>query len=112
MDDLRIYSTALDDDTIKAIACGSQENPRFRTCDGLLGHWPFNGDTLDISSSRWHGTPNNSAIVENLFVSGPWPGEAALRLDGVDDLVQLPTRRFGGALSICADVKFDRFNSE
>ena len=101
----------LDATTIKNMACGPDSSLHFSSCNGLLGHWRMEGDLLDSSVNRWHGTAVAAPIFGNLFTSGRTLGSKALRLDGVNDYIQLPGRQFGGALTLCAHVRYDAFTS-
>ncbi len=54
----------------------------------LIGHWPFDGDLLDVSGKENHGTFVGG--VAPMFVDG-WDGtpEGAVQFDGLDDFVDV-----------------------
>ena len=59
MDDLRIYNRVLDSDDVKEIF----DNSTSANVDGLVGHWPFNGNLDDVSGNE------NNAVVTGPVVS-------------------------------------------
>lgn len=104
-DDFRIYSRVLTPAAIKALYCSAKDG---LACSGLLGHWRFEANALDSSPARWHASVIGAHPL-NVYTRSYVDGEYALRFDGLDDYAVLPSRMLGGALSICAAMRFDSF---
>lgn len=85
--------------SISTLACAAHA----QTCTGQVGHWRFDGDTLDSSGLANHGvffgsTPN--------YVTGK--SGQALELNGTSDFVRVensPSLNPTGAMSLAAWVK-------
>jgi hypothetical protein len=73
IDDVRIYDHALSEAQIKRLA-GERKS--------LVGHWPLNGNTEDVSGFGNDGTPSNITYTSGLF------GNAAT-FNGTDSLINI-----------------------
>lgn len=74
-----------------------------QSCSGQVGHWRFDGDTLDSSGLANHGVFFGSAPVYVTGIAGQ-----ALELNGTSDFVRVanhPSLNPAGALSLAAWVK-------
>eukprot|EP00045_Choanoeca_perplexa_P011519 m.122795 g.122795 ORF g.122795 m.122795 type:complete len:1136 (+) comp15659_c0_seq1:11-3418(+) len=118
MDDIRFYNYALSTNNVKELLCRGKPEV---DCIGLLGHWTFEQDTMDVSGAGWHGAvrnPGRHASAQDLFSSDAKQGGHSLRLKNVgstkgDDgmYMDLGAKSFEGAFSYCAWVKFESFLS-
>lgn len=88
IDDLRIYNRVLDESEIKELYDSHQES----FIDGLIAHYPFNGNANDESGNNNHGTVNGATLVEDRFGNE----NSAYAFDGVDDRIQLDESAING----------------
>ncbi len=56
--------------------------------DGLVAHYPFNGNANDASGNGNDGLPANGA---HLTTDRTGQGDSAFEFDGVDDFIQVTT---------------------
>jgi len=62
-------------------------------CIGLLGHWTFEQDAMDVSGAGWHGAVRHAARVDkakDVFTTDAKQGRYSLRLTNI------PSIRGGG----------------
>ena len=86
----------------------AQNIPSYVPKDGLVGWWPFNGNTNDESGNGNHGTVNGATLTSdrNGIVN------SAYSFDGVDDFIstKLINSSIDITISIWVKVKTDRFS--
>lgn len=88
LSDVRVYNRALGSDELSAL----YQQGRPASIPGRVGHWPLgadhiaSGDVLDVSGSGDRGTMTGGVTTD---IDSPTGG--ALRFDGVDDEVHIPT---------------------
>ena len=111
VDNLQIWGRALDDDEVVALwnAGKGLEKASGELAEGLIGHWPFDGNLRDVGGRDRHGTGKNSPG----FGKGQF-GEA-LELNGDNQYVLLggkPTDYTPGSGSITLSLWFsaDKFD--
>ena len=85
VDNLQIWSRALADSEVGTLWHGGKGTAKVagNLTNGLVGHWPFDGDFKDVSGNGRHGTAKNSPP----FVTGKI-GQA-LDLNGEDQYILL-----------------------
>ncbi len=111
VDNLQIWGRALDDDEVVALwnAGKGLEKASGELAEGLIGHWPFDGNLRDVGGRGRHGTGKNSPG----FGKGQF-GQA-LELNGDNQYVLLggkPTDYTPGSGSITLSLWFsaDKFD--
>ena len=111
VDNLQIWGRALDDDDVVALWNGGKglEKASAELAEGLIGHWPFDGNLRDVGGRGRHGTGKNSPG----FGKGQF-GQA-LELNGDNQYVLLggkPTDYTPGSGSITLSLWFsaDKFD--
>ncbi|WP_066633133.1 LamG-like jellyroll fold domain-containing protein [Labilibacter marinus] len=77
LDDIRFYSRALSQNEIS--------NLYNETNDGLIAHYPFNGNANDESGNNNHGTINGATLTDDRFGKP----NSAYDFDGNDDYIDL-----------------------
>lgn len=107
IDDIRIYNRALSGQEISKLS--EIHECIFNPSQGLLAHYPFNGNANDVSGNSLSGTVNGATPA--LSKSGTQNG--ALSFDGTDDNVELgQSINFGtNNFTLCALVKPNFINS-
>lgn len=82
MDDLRLYEGELSREEIARLA----EWGDYRLSEGLVAHYPFDGDAIDYSGNNHNGTLQNGAGYGLDRRDNP---NGALTLDGTDDYIHI-----------------------
>ena len=70
---------------------------------GLLGYWPLDGNSSDMSGNGRDGTRHNGAAFQTGVVG------QGLYFDGSNDYFSVPIFPMGGEFSISLWAKYDRF---
>ncbi len=77
---------------------------RLSVSEGLVAHYPFEGNANDVSENGHHGTVHGATLTEDRF-GNP---NSAYRFDGQDDYITItdnPTIRLNDSFTIAAWVK-------
>jgi len=71
--------------------------------DGLIAHYPFNGNANDASGNGNHGTVNGATLTEDRFGNA----DSAYKFDGQDDYIDLGQVKtnISSKFSISAEIK-------
>ncbi len=100
IDDIGIWSRALSEDEIRNLWLPAPPVfsclPDYVPVKGLVGYWPFCGNTYDESGNGHHGVSGNNQYVQDR----KGVSNAALNFDGVDDYVEVPHYQELNALPI------------
>ncbi|MCK4919907.1 MAG: hypothetical protein KAS71_02610, partial [Bacteroidales bacterium] len=83
IDDIRFYQKALTDEEISSLY---HENGWDPLSEGLVAHYPFNGNPDDISGNNNHGTNFGASLINDRFGNE----STAYSLDGIDDKIVIP----------------------
>ena len=88
LDDITIYNRALSEQEVTALYTGkpiTQNIPSYVPKDGLVGYWPFNGNSNDESGNGNHGTVNGATL------SADRNGVAnnAYNFDGINNYIKI-----------------------
>ena len=86
LDDIRFYNYAMTTANVEELLCRGR--PKV-DCIGLLGHWTFEQDTMDVSGAGWHGSlrqPARAAAPEDSFPRDAKQGRYSLRLSNIPSI--------------------------
>ncbi|MEZ5069908.1 MAG: LamG-like jellyroll fold domain-containing protein [Bacteroidales bacterium] len=75
--------------------------------DGLMAHYPFNGDALDASGNEHHGTVNGALPTDDR----DGRSQSAYLFDGTNDYIDLGDWENGGAMSFAFWARWDAFHN-
>lgn len=90
-DGTSLYVADYGNHTIRKISTGSDTRG-----NGLIAHYPFNGNANDISGSNYNGTVSGATLTTDRFGNA----DSAYNFNGIDNYISLPSFTIGGAFSL------------
>jgi len=90
-DGINLYVADQGNHTIRKIAAG----PDTRT-NGLIAHYPFNGNANDTSGNNYNGTP----VGVSLTADREGNANSAYNFNGIDNYISIPSFTLGGEFSL------------
>lgn len=94
-DGANLYVADYGNHTIRKISAGSDTRN-----NGLVAHYPFNGNANDISGNGYNGTLHGVSLTTDRFGNA----NSAYSFDGTSNYISLPSFQVGGAFSLSAWV--------
>lgn len=76
---------------------------------GLISHWPFNGNANDISVNNYHGVVYGATLASDRF--GTENSSYSFSSNAYIEVLNFPASNFSNDFSIAAWVKFNNFQA-